>query len=383
MAIAQALYESALISYPRTSSQKLPPAIGYRDLISRISDQADYAKLCDMLLADPSPRPREGSKTDPAHPAIYPTGNPPGKRRPDQEKLYDLICRRFLSTFAPQAVRESLDVAIEAAGHAFHASGRRTLEPGWIDFYGPYSKLEENLLPHLEEGEELDVNEVVNHAKETQPSKRYTQASIIREMERRSLGTKATRALIVQTLYNRGYIRERSIEVTKLGMSVIDTLSKHCPGIISESLTARFENEMETIEQGEISTDSVVAEAQQTLTEMLHEFKENEEKIGQELAEASMETRSRAKEIGPCPKCGETLRFITSRRTGKRFIGCSGYSKGCRYSAPVPQSGKLSVARKKCTACGQPMISVYRTGKRPWSFCFNLECPLKKESEEK
>ena len=382
MGIAQFLYESALISYPRTSSQKIPPTIGYRNIITQISNQASYTGLCQRLLAEENLRPREGAKSDPAHPAIYPTGAKPGRLRTDQQKLYDLVCRRFLASFALAAKRESLAVILTVAQHPFRCTGRRTLEANWIDFYGPYAKLEENILPHLAEGEEVEVLNLLKKEKETQPPKRYTQASIIKEMEKRSLGTKATRASIVQTLFDRGYVEGRSIEVTELGISVIDTLSKHCPGVISESLTARFENEMESIEQGRASVESVVAKAEEMLTEIFRDFRENEDKIGRDLAKASIETKAKQKEIGPCPKCGNTLRFITSRRTGKRFIGCSGYSDGCRFSAPVPQSGKLSVTGKKCQACGQPLIGVYRAGKRPWTFCFNLECPLKNEKKD-
>ena len=328
-------------------------------------------------------RPIEGKKTDPAHPSIYPTGKIPGKLRPDQAKLYDLICRRFLATFAPPATREFLDVVIVVEEYPFRASGRRTLEANWMDIYGPYAKFEETLLPHLDVGEDVEVLDLLKLDKETQPPKRYTQASIVREMEKRSLGTKATRASIVQTLYDRGYVRGRSIEVSELGLSVIEALDKYCPRVLSESLTSRFEHEMETIELGQRDTESVIQEAEVTLTEILKVFKENEDGIGRDLAEASMKTKAREREIGPCPSCGETLRFITSRRTGKRFIGCSGYSKGCRYSAPVPQSGKLSVTRNKCKGCGQPLISVYKAGKRPWTFCFNLECPLREKQEEK
>jgi len=377
MNIAQTLYEEALISYPRTSSQKLPPTIDYERIVSQISNQGRYSALCGRLLAEGRLKPRQGAKSDPDHPAIYPTGARPGRLRIDQDKLYDLICRRFLACFARPARRESRDVVLTAAGFPFRASGRRTLEANWIEFYGPYAKFEDVILPHLEEGEEVEVLDVRKDEKETEPPGRYSQASIIKEMERRSLGTKATRALIVQTLYDRGYVRGRSIEVTELGMSVVDALSRYCPGVLSESLTAKLEKEMEAIEEGKAPMENLVEEARCSLTEILRKFKEKEEAIGRELAEASLQARAKANEIGPCPKCGGTLKFITSRRTGKRFIGCSGYSKGCSFSAPVPQSGRLTVTQAKCKGCGQPLISVQRAGKRPWRFCFNLECPLR------
>jgi DNA topoisomerase-1 len=383
MSIAQFLYERALISYPRTSSQQLPPSIGYEMILQDLAQQPKYSDLANNILALPDLKPRQGKKTDPAHPSIFPTGKTPGKLRPDQDKLYDLICRRFMATFAPDATREFLDVVLEVGGNPFRTTGKRILEANWMDVYGPYAKFKENLLPHLDVGEGVEVLDLVKLDKQTQPPKRFTQASIVREMEKRSLGTKATRAGIVQTLYDRGYVRGKSIEVSELGLSVVETLDKYCPGVLSESMTTRFEGEMEAVEAGKKDKEEVTREATDTLSEILGDFKKNEEGIGKALAEASMKTKARDREIGPCPSCGETLRFITSRRTGKRFIGCSGYSKGCRYSAPVPQSGRLSVTRNKCKGCGQPIIGVYKAGKRPWTFCFNLECPLREEKEEK
>ncbi len=381
-AIAQRLYESALISYPRTSSQKIPPSIGYRDILEQLSKQDSYTEHCRTLLGRGKLSPREGKKTDPAHPAIYPTGKFPGKLAKDNWSLYDLICRRFLSTFGRPAKRESLRVGISVGEHPFRSSGRRTLEANWMTFYGRYSGYKENLLPHLEEGDVVKVLKLSNNKDQTKPPRRYTQASIIKEMEKRKLGTKATRASIVQTLYDRGYVTGRSLEVTELGISVVETLESHCPRVISEDLTSRFEQLMESIEADRTEMESVISKARETLSEILASFKGNEDEIGVELAEALRKTKAKKKEIGPCPNCGKMLRFITSKRTGKRFIGCSGYKDGCRFSAPVPQRGRLTVTSRKCKACGQPMISVYTRGKRPWSFCFNPDCPDKKEEKE-
>ncbi len=380
--LAQRLYESALISYPRTSSQKIPPSIGYKEILKQLSKQKSFQEHCQELLSRSKISPRQGKKTDPAHPAIYPTGSRPGKLAKDQWKLYDLVCRRFFSTFGKPAKRESMRIRILVEKQPFRCSGSRTTEENWMRFYGPYAKYKENVMPDLKEGMEVKVLKLRNKGKKTKPPRRFTQASLIREMEKRQLGTKATRASIVQTLYDRGYVRGKSLEATKLGMSVVDTLSKHCPGVVSEKLTAQFEKEMESIEKEDTDREEVLVKAKETLTEILENFKEKEQAIGKALAEASKETKARNKQVAPCPECGKMLKFVTSKRTGKRFIGCNGYSDGCRYSAPLPQRGKLSVTRRECKACGMPMIKVYRKGKRPWTFCFNLECPKKKEEEE-
>ncbi len=378
MTLAQRLYEAALISYPRTSSQKLPPTIGYRRILSELSQQGQYAQICEYLLSR-KPRPRQGRKSDPAHPAIYPTGKVPSGLPSDQLKLYDLITRRFLSAFGEPAKRESTEARLEISGHPFICRGHRTVEANWLLIYGPYSKLEEAALPHLAVGEEVEVVGIDKLEKETQPPKRYTPASIIREMEKRSLGTKGTRASILQTLFDRGYVRGRSIEVTELGVSVVETLAKYCPDLLSEELTAKFESALEKIEHGVLSMETVIEDAKATLTQILIQFKEKEEAIGRELAEASRKMKNSEREIGTCPRCGGTLRIVRSRSSGKRFIGCTGYKDGCTFSAPLPQRGRITVTKRTCKGCGLPLLSVSQKGRRPWVFCFNVECPLKKD----
>ena len=106
-------------------------------------------------------------------------------------------------------------------------------------------------------------------SKETQPPARYNEASIIKELERRGLGTKATRADIIENLYKRGYLKEKRIEATKLGISVIDTLEKYCPEIISESMTRRFEEELGKIEKNTLQSSKIIDEAREELTKIL------------------------------------------------------------------------------------------------------------------
>ena len=196
LSLAQELYTSTVISYPRTSSQKLPKEIGYKKIISDISKQKTYALLCIKLLKK-NLMPNEGKKTDPAHPSIYPTGITPKEIDSDARKLYDLIVKRFLATFAKIAKRESTTAKIECNNEIFVAKGTITTDPGWHEFYQPYVKQNEVQLPSIKQGETVNVKKIELHTKETQPPKRYTHASIIKELEKRNLGTKSTRADIL------------------------------------------------------------------------------------------------------------------------------------------------------------------------------------------
>ncbi|MCW4054984.1 MAG: DNA topoisomerase I, partial [Candidatus Bathyarchaeota archaeon] len=136
--IAQSLYLDALISYPRTSSQKLPPTLDYQSILKHLGRSHKYTKIAAELLAKPTLKPIEGKREDPAHPAIYPTGSlPEHALQTSKKNIWDLVVRRFLAVFAEPAIQQSLKVSINVNGNRFHLIRRQTLEEGWLRFYKP------------------------------------------------------------------------------------------------------------------------------------------------------------------------------------------------------------------------------------------------------
>lgn len=376
LVIAQELYIAGYISYPRTSSQKLPPSLNYKKILTNLSEQKEYSSLCNGLLTK-TLKPNEGQKSDPAHPAIYPTGEIPKGLESKSKQLYDLIVRRFLSTFAEAAVRQTMTIEIDVNKEIFIAQGTLTLKPGWHEFYGVYVKLKEEELPEVKIGEEIKVKKIILHEKETQPPKRYTPASIIRELEKRNLGTKATRAAIVDALYQRHYLIDKSITVTDLGIKTVETLEKYCPEILDEKLTRHFEEEMEQIQNKKKEEEEILDEAKKVLTKLLKHFKENEEKIGKELSQATRETRNQANLVGDCPNCKGNLRITYSKKNQSYFIACDQYPK-CKTTFSVPRYALIKSTQKQCE-CGSPIVLVIRKGRRPFEFCINKDCPKKEE----
>jgi len=376
MILAEVLYNQALISYPRTASQKLPKKIGYKKIIQALSKVKKFKEIAQELLSKEL-KPREGKKTDPAHVAIYPTGEIPKTLTSQQLKLYTLIVKRFFSIFGNPVIREVMKVTLNVNNHVFILPGIRTIKPGWIRYYSEFVKLKEQLLPEFKKDQILKVKELLLLDKETQPPNRYTQGSIVKEMEKRGLGTRATRAQILQTLYDRGYISGRSIEVTGFGEKVVEVLKEYSPRIISEELTRKFEEEMEIVRESKKKRDAIVDEAKKILIEILTEFKNNQDKIGEGLSKAYISFKRDQKIIGKCPECGSDLKIIVSRRTKKRFMGCSGYKDGCRFSTPLPQHGFIKGIDKSCEVCGFPMIAVKFKGKRWFTSCTNMECSTK------
>jgi DNA topoisomerase-1 len=200
-------------------------------------------------------------------------------------------------------------------------------------------------------------------------------------MEENNLGTKATRAEIIETLYERGYIREERMVATDLGFAVVNSLGRYCPSIVSVELTRMLEEKMERIEQSLERRGSVLREAVQELKPILAQLKRVEEALGVELSEAIRAEMLRRRIIGPCPQCGTgRLIILRSRRTGKRFIGCTNFFTGkCNKALPLPQKGSVTPTEKTCKTCNWPII-VYKTaGRRPFQFCINPECPSKAE----
>ena len=380
--IAQTLYEHALISYPRTSSQKLPAKIGHKRILEKLSEQKGYSELCGKLLAKKFLKPNEGKKTDPAHPAIFPTGHKPRKLNRYQMNVYDLIVKRFLAVFSEPALREHMRVEIGVGSETFLAHGVSTLKSNWIDFYRPYVAFRDEILPDVSEGDRIRVEKITILDKETEPPSRYNQASILKEMESLGLGTKATRAQILQTLYDRGYIKEKSIQVTELGEAVVNALSRYCPEIISVELTRKFENDMEFIEKGKKKMNEILDNVQRELVKILANFKQHERHIGEEILKAIKEYEKEIHTVGIC-ECGGELKIIHSHRTGKRFVGCSGYPK-CTNSYPLPQHGFIEVISRKCPQCGLNILQVKAKGKRPWRFCIKcgFENKIKKPYKE-
>jgi DNA topoisomerase I len=375
LATAQNLYIGGYISYPRTSSQELPKEINFKAILDSLKSKPEYKPLCETLLKGKL-EPNNGLKKDPAHPAIYPTGIIPKTLHSREAAVYDLIVRRFMSTFGENAVRETSTIYIDVNSEIFIARGTRTVKEGWFMYYGRHVKLKDVEFPEINKNDFVKVKEINKLDKETSPPKRYTEASIIKELEKRNLGTKATRAQIIDNLQQRGYVGGKSLEATNLGIKTVQTLERYCPEILDEELTRHFEIEMDEIREDRKKGKEVLDEAQLELTKILHHFKQNEKLIGEHLLESHNETLESENNLGKCPDCDGSLKVTYSKKTRKRFVACSNYPN-CTRTFNVPQAGKIKPLGKQCEACGLPLFEMIK-GKRVQKVCLNPDCPTKK-----
>lgn len=352
LSLLQELYTNGYTSYPRTSSQKLPKELGYKTILKELAKQSKYKKQTDFLLAKKELTPNEGKKTDDAHPAIYPTGQVPGKLEPRQQKVYDMIVKRFFATFGDDATRENVKATLEVEEENFVVKGTRTVVRAWHELYDPYVKLEEKELPKIEKNQVIEKVKTTSEGKETKPPKRYTPTSIIKELEKRGLGTKATRSAIVENLYDRGYVNAKSITATPVGIKTVDVLDKYAPEILDEKLTREIEDEMEDIRSKKLKPEQVKQHAIDFLTKTLTDFKSKEVDIGKGLLDATRDSES----FGKCPNC-DSGSIVERRGKFGRFLACNTYPD-CKTTFKIPQKGKILPVDPEDQETGKFFVSV-------------------------
>lgn len=326
--------------------------------------------------------PIQGQKSDPAHPAIYPTGEPTHDTDTKEGRLYDLIVRRFLSTFAKGMIKERYSLKIVCGKHEFRASATKTTSPGWSAIYNYSDDREAQSLPSLKVRDavtfvSLDVVESFDN-----PPSRYNQSTLLERMEKDEIGTKATRAEVISTLLDRDYVSGNSLELSELGFAIVEAASKYSPSILSVEMTRSIERRLESVESATLDSDVVTLEAVDQLLSSLSLFEDNLASVGSEIRLAATQTAKAKAALGDCPICHDgQLIMIRSRKSGKRFVGCSNYLNGCKASAPLPQKGTIRATKYPCKACGWPVVLVFTTyGRRPWQLCVNPDCPSKKRT---
>lgn len=369
MSIAEELYMSGLTSYPRTDNTVYPPSLNIKSILQKL-ENAHFSKEVKEIQTNGRSHPTRGKQQTTDHPPIHPVDAPSKKLGADQEKIYELICRRFFATLAKDAVSETTDVRLDVSGETFTASGYRLIEANWKHLY-PYFKDKKKQLPALVQGEKLDIVKITLKRDMTKPPQRYTQGALIAKMEQLSLGTKSTRHEIISKLYGRKYVLGNTPTPTSTAIAVVDALI-NCD-VVKPKMTAVLEADMNDIAEGKKTLEATVKESRQMLTKVMEELEPEKEKIKENINNAVKAQNT----IGPCPKCGKPLMVRVSKK-GKRFVGCTGYPD-CKNTYSLPQQGGLTMTTKLCDACNSPIVQVKMKGRRSWDLCINSECPKKKK----
>ncbi len=378
MRLAESLYMDGLISYPRVDNTVYPSSLDLRDCVRTLAKVPQYAATCQALLAQPKLTATRGKEETTDHPPIYPTAAAsPDGMQPAAWKLYNLIARRFLATLMGPATIEGTKVSIDVAGEPFTVSGSVLASPGFRAVY-PYGLKKDDQLPALAEGDVVAVSDMEQLAKQTEPPARYSQGKLIQEMEKRGLGTKSTRASIIDTLYERKYFKNDPVEPSQLGMAIIDALHTYAPRITSADMTAELEDDMTQVADGKSTQEQVVNHSRALLAGLMDALVEHVDDLSESIADA---VTADAK-IGTCPKCGKDLVVKTSAKTRGSFAGCMGWPE-CDVTYPLPQ-GKISALEGDaavCPECGAPRVKVQPFRSRAYETCINPACPTNREPD--
>jgi DNA topoisomerase III len=356
LAAAQRLYEEhKAITYPRTSSRfltsdmigEIKPTASLVGRNERYAKGAAYVTRLDKL---PLGRVVNDKRVEDHH-AIIPTRSEHelGKMGPDEARIYDLVAKRFLAVFHPDAVYERTRVETTVAEHVFRTSGRVLVEAGWKAVYGEEAQAErkdeddsggDQLLPILRQGEGVETRKVESLRKETQPPRRFTEASLLGAMETAGkdiedaelreamkgsgIGTPATRASIIERLIQVGYVERegRALHATEKGVQVISLLGPH--PLTSAELTGDWERRLGLIEQGSDTRPAFMSDIVKFTTDTVAEL---DKLKGVRIERAN---------LGPCPICGRDV--IENRK------GYSCWSKddpGCGFVIWKKKANKI------------------------------------------
>ncbi|MCX8196588.1 MAG: DNA topoisomerase I [Acidilobaceae archaeon] len=290
--IAEELYLDALISYPRTNSQKLPLTINFSAIMKGLEAVPKLSPLVRELMRETGGnlRPVQGKEDDPAHPAIHPTGEvPPEDLKEDHWKIYELVVRRFLAAFASNAaLRRRHAELVDARGRKYVSEGLRVTSQGWMKYY-PYDAPQESLVPLLSRGELVRATGAELSVTWGSPRQRISKISLVKWMEEVGIGTEATRAERVEVLYSRGYLsaeRDGSV-VTELGYLVARVLQEAFPELSSVELTRRFEERLTAIREGRAGRAEVIREAQEAVGRALEGYSKRLAIVAERLSVAA------------------------------------------------------------------------------------------------
>jgi DNA topoisomerase-3 len=358
LSAAQRLYEEhKLLTYPRTSSryltsdmvEEIKPTV---ELVGHNRDYkaaAEYVTSLDLL---PLGRVVDDEKVGDHH-AIIPTRTEHklDKLSDDDRRIYDMVTRRFLAIFHPDAQFENTRIETTVAEHVFRTRGKVLVVPGWRGVYGELAEGEaaagdedegrDQQLPKLEQGEDVDTREVRSDEKETKPPRRYSDASLLGAMEtagklilddddareamkESGIGTPATRAAIIERLIDVGYVERdgRALVCTEKGVNVIRLLDGH--PLTSPQLTGDWEHRLGNIESGEDSRPKFMADIAKFAQETVHV-----------LDEKLKDVRIPRANLGPCPVCGNDI-----QENRKGYSCWSREDPGCGFVIWKAKAGK-------------------------------------------
>jgi DNA topoisomerase-1 len=347
MRISQALYEKGLITYHRTDSTHLAIS-AVRKIRHFIKENFPKGYLPEKARIYKT----KSKVAQEAHEAIRPTDIKRKarsvKRKTDEERLYDLIWKRTVACQMNPARLEKTNLEISCGDYLFKSNGQRMLFDGFLKVYD--LQIAENILPSLQKGDKLKLVSLGSLENKTNPPARYTEATLIKTLEKEGIGRPSTYAPIITLIQRRQYVekKEGKFHSTHLGEAVNDFLVKNFSNIVEIPFTAQMEDSLDEIARGEKEWVGVIAG-------FYSPFEKKLAKVAEKAKRVKIEVEKTGKK---CPECGADL-IIRIGKFGK-FVACSKFPD-CQYTEPYIEK----VQGAKCPRCGgQVIIRKTKKGKR-------------------
>jgi len=381
MMMAQRLYEAGHITYMRTDSTNLS-----QDALNMVRGYIGE-NFGDKYLPKAPNQYSSKENSQEAHEAIRPSDvNVLAEQLKDMEadaqKLYQLIWRQFVACQMTPAQYDSTTLSVKAADYLLRAKGRTLRFDGWTKVMPALRKGDEDrTLPYVEVGSELELQKLIPSQHFTKPPARYSEASLVKELEKRGIGRPSTYASIISTIQDRGYVRveSRRFYAEKMGEIVTDRLEENFRELMNYDFTARMEDGLDQVANNH-------AEWKAVLDEFFAEFNEQLETAEKDPEEGGMRPNQMVMTSIDCPTCGRKMGIRTAS-TGV-FLGCSGYAltpkERCKTTINlVPETEVLNVlegddaetnalrARRRCQKCGTAMDSYLIDNQRKLHVCGN------------
>ncbi|KAH8255587.1 hypothetical protein KR038_006834 [Drosophila bunnanda] len=366
MTIAEKLYSKGFISYPRTETNQFSKEFDLAPLVQMHTGHPDWGAFAQRVV-DWGPNPRNGSKSDQAHPPIHPT-KPADNLQGNDARVYELVVRHFLACVSKDAIGSETLVHIDIAGEKFTGNGLVIHERNYLDVY-VYEKWNAKQIHHYEQGQRFEPTEVSLHEGATTAPPLLTEADLIALMEKHGIGTDATHAEHINTIKERGYIGvldKGALVPGVIGMGLYEGYDAMELALAKPQLRAEFESDLKLICQGQKDPKVV-------LTENIAKYKQSYQQITDKITAMDSRIAARINEtpaanpesgsdqsqpammqtLFKCPKCNDGLMALKAKKNQQGwYIGCTNFPD-CKNVVWMPMECKdITALDECCPSCG-------------------------------
>ncbi|XP_029688056.1 DNA topoisomerase 3-alpha [Takifugu rubripes] len=363
MKIAEKLYTRGFISYPRTETNIFPPNLALGPLVEEQTQSSVWGAFAQRVLEQPGgPNPRQGKKSDQAHPPIHPTKHS-SSLQGNEGRLYEFIVRHFLACVSQDALGQETVVDVDIAQEKFSTSGLMITARNYLDVY-PYDRWTTKLIPVYEQGSQFQPTAIEMVDGQTSPPQLLTEADLIALMEKHGIGTDATHAEHIETIKSRMYVgltSDQRFLPGELGMGLVEGYNSMGYEMSKPNLRAELEADLKLVSEGRKDKWSVlqhhIQKYKTVFIESVHKAKKLDEALSpylgaaQEIPEEQQQDMEIPLPIRKCPHCGRDMVLKKKREGNGKYLTCVGYP-ACKTAVWFPDM-VLEVSRDQsiCPTC--------------------------------